>query len=349
MAAVISTAFFIRKKIAKKKDNQAWFSIIFIGIALIWSLTYLLINPILIGYGNPLGIDGMVSSHGKLYVVDYLASGGSRYSDPEACSRIHILDAATGTKILRFPAHEHGELTGVKGDSLIFHYYYDTGIFSASTGKLISKWNNKTLPKIFPELASGIDHVMIERSAMILELTTLDGNHWNLSLRTGNLWAAKQNNEHGKYIPTNRLYLNNDNELKIDDQPGGKILLKIDGSTDSQEIRYLKTDNGTVVNEDLKFIMGSFIAFSPQQKCFAVMSYETTKEIGFILTGVTLDGKTKLWELRQSELRPNDDRQYQLPTAFTFDNKTDILYFGMKDEVMALEISTGKILWRQKL
>jgi len=347
MVVLVIAAFYLHLR--KNKDVKFWFYCLSITLSSIWAITYFELNPIFLGFGNPCGVDGIVSAGGKLYVVDYLITSGSKYSDPEACSRIHVLDAKTGNKILRFPTHDHGELNGVKGDSLIFHFYYDTGIFSASTGKLIAKWNNETLPKIFPELASGIDNVMINRSNAILELTTLDGNHFNLSLKTGELWADKPNETREKYSPTNQIYLNNDDEIKIDNQPGGRTLLELQGIGNSQEIRYLKTDDDSVANENLKFIMGKFIAISPKQRCFVVISFETTKETGFILTGVSLDGKNKLWELTQTSLRPEDKRDFSLPTAWTLDNKTDILYFAMKDEVIALEILSGKILWRQKL
>ena len=79
------------------------------------------------------------------------------------------------------------------------------------------------------------------------------------------------------------------------------------------------------------------------------MSFETTKRIKFVLSGVSLDGKTRLWQLKQRDLRPNDRQEYPLSTASTLDNKTNNLFFAMQDEVIALEISTGRIIWRQKL
>ena len=59
--------------------------------------------------------------------------------------------------------------------------------------------------------------------------------------------------------------------------------------------------------------------------------------------------QNKLWELKQSTLRPDDEQKYPITTCGTSDNISDVLFFAMKDEVVALEIFTGNILWMQKL
>ena len=289
------------------------------------------------------------NSNGKIYVTDFLLAGGGEASDPMQYSRIHILDEKTGNKILRFPAGEEGDLRGIAGDSLIFWHYNTADIFSASTGKSISKWSNKTLPKIFPELSSGIENTMIGDQGKLLEITTMDGNHWNLSLATGKLWPEKSNQQRLKYIPSHQIYLHNDDQIEIDDQPGGRTLLELDGICQNQDIEYLTDVNDTVVNKNLKFLRGKFIALDQQKKCFVVLSYETTQKLRFILTGISLDGKDKLWELRQSSLRPDDDMKYPISVSWNSDTKTDTLFFAMQDEVIAVQMMTGTILWRQKL
>ena len=348
LAVFIIISLFYRQKILKSYISKRWFSAFFIVIAFIWLMTFILLNAMYLGYGHPDGVDGIVTSEGKIYVVDYILGGGSKVSGPGKYSRIHILDSKTGNKILRFTTGEHGALYGVKGDSLIFYGEDLVKIFSAEKGKLIANLNRKTLPKIFPELSSGIDNVMVSYADKILELTTLDGNHYNLSLQTATLSSNKQNKPKEEYSSTNKMYIQNENEIKIDDQRGGRVLMQMQSTDGNQEVRCLKNRNGSPVN-DMKFIMGEFIAVSERQKCFVVMSFETTKKTGFILTGISLDGQNKLWELNQSTLRPEDEKKYPLPTSWTLDKNSDALYFAMKDEVMALEILTGNILWRQKL
>lgn len=350
LAVLIIIFYFIKRKYLFFYTSTSKFfaGTLFYGIIFLWLITFFLLNPMFLGYGHPVGVDGMMSAGGKVYVVDYILTGGSKVSGPAEYSRVHILDASTGEKIRRFNLGEHSTLFGIKGDSLIFHGDNLVNIFSSSKGNLIAKLNRKTLPKIFPELSSGIDHVMISYSDKMLELTTMDGNHFNLSLQTAVLYPVKKNKEKKEYSPTKKIYLQNDNEIKIDDQPGGRVLMELRGENENQEVRYIKNRDGKIANE-LKFVMGEFIAVSERQKCFAVMSFETTKKIGFILTGISLDGQDKLWELKQSELRPGDKNEYPLPVSWTLNNDSDVLYFAMKDEVIAVEILTGKILWRERL
>ena len=341
--------FIKRKYIFFYTDTSKFLSgLLFYGIIFLWIITFFLLNPMFLGFGQPAGVDGMMSADGKVYVVDYILTGGSKVSGPGEYSRVHVLDAASGEKIRRFNLGEHCKLFGVKGDSLIFYGENLLSIFSASKGKSIAKLNRKTLPKAFPELSSGIDNVMISYADKMLELTTLDGNHFNLSLQTATLYPVKQNKERKEYSASKKIYLQNDNEIKIDDRPGGEVLLQLQGADGNQEVRYLKNRSGKIVNE-LKFVMGEFIAVSEPQKCFVVMSFETTKKIGFILTGISLDGQNKLWELKESSLRPGDKNEYPLPVSWTLNSDSDIMYFAMKDEVIAIEILTGNILWRQKL
>jgi hypothetical protein len=109
------------------------------------------------------------------------------------------------------------------------------------------------------------------------------------------------------------------------------------------------TDNDSVTNPNLKFLLGEFIALSEPQQCLVVLSYATTDKTGFLLTGVSLDGRQKLWELRQSALRPQDAATDALTYAWACDQAQGVLYFGMRDEVMAITMASGKQLWRVAL
>ena len=197
LAVLLIIFYFIKRKyIFFYTEASKFFSgLLFYGIIFLWIITFFLLNPMFLGYGHPAGVDGMMSADGKIYVVDYILTGGSKVSGPGEYSRVHVLDASTGEKILRFNAGEHCKLCGVNGDSLIFYGEDLVNIFSASKGKSIAKLNRKTLPKAFPELSSGIDNVMISYADKMLELTTLDGNNYNLSLQTASLYPVNKNKE----------------------------------------------------------------------------------------------------------------------------------------------------------
>ena len=95
--------------------------------------------------------------------------------------------------------------------------------------------------------------------------------------------------------------------------------------------------------------MGKFIAVSEKENCFVILSYETTKKTGLILSCFTLNGKEKLWELRNDLLRVEDDPEDPLTTESVMDDNSEKLFFAMKDEIICLDIKTGDIIWRQKL
>ena len=340
--------YFIRKRFITSNNGKGWTAFIYPGIMFIWIFTFLLLNAMYLGYGNPKGVKQVMVSDGKLYVADFLLGGGSRATSASPYSRIHILEPETGKKIFRFPTGESGELTGIKGDSLIFYGDDLLKIFSSSNGKLIAKLNRKTLPKIFPELSSGIDNVGVSHSEKMLELRTLDGNHYNLSMKTAVLYPAKNNKFDEEPELKNKLYINNEHEIVTNNKPGGTTLLQLDGDNGNQEIRYIKGRNNSKVN-DAKFLMGHFIAVSEKHNCFVILSYETTKKIGLTLTGLTLSEQNKLWELKHDSLKTEDDPEYPLTTAWAMDDNSGTLFFAMKDEVIAIEILTGSIIWRQKL
>lgn len=348
LAVVMILLYFIRYRFITSGKALLVTNVLYPLIMFIWIFTFLLLNAMYLGYGLPKGVTGVFISENKLYVVDFLLGGGSRATSPTKYARIHRLDPATGKKVLRFSIGERGELTGIKEDSLIFYGEDLLKIFSSSNGKLIGKLSRKTLPDIFPELSSGIDNVMISNSDKMLELRTLDGKKFNLSMKTASIYPVQKNLENNEKSKDNKLYINNEKELKTNVGPGGTVLLSLDGEDGNQETKYIKGKNGLKFNEN-KFLMGKIIALSERQNCFVVLSYETTKKTGLILSCISLDGREKLWELRKDSLKVEEDSDDPLTTESTLDSDSEKLYFAMKDEIISLDIKTGDILWRQKL
>jgi len=335
--------------LTRKWDSYIGKSYIGTAIAALLFFIYVLINPLLLGYGRPQGVSMILSKDDKLYVVDYMTSSNGKGFRPSHPNRIQILNSKTGDKLMRFHAGSEGELCGITGDSLIFYHYRDIEIFSASTGKSLAIWDNKTLPKVFSELSSGIDNTMMEDGYINYEITSLDGNKWILNLSTAKLSAFKGYEQNPKYIPTNKLYLEKGKAIRIDNKRGGSLLLKLENKSYNNEIKYLTNNKDTILNKDLKFIRATIIALDTIQNCFVVLSYTTTKKTCFILTGISMDAKSKLWELKQSTIRPTDKMEEPISISSDFNSKQEKLYFAMKDEIMALQISDGKVLWMQNL
>jgi len=348
LAVIMILLYYIRSKFITFRKVTVFFNLLFPLIIFFWVFTFLLLNALYLGYGHPKGVTGVILSENRLFVVDYLLGGGSRATSPTKYARIHILDPETGKKTLRFSTGEAGELTGIKGDSLIFYGEDLLKIFSSSNGKLIGKLSRKTLPDVFPELSAGIDNVMISRSEKVLELRTLDGKRFNLSMETASIYPELKNNKKDEKSKDRIIFINNEMEIKTNIGPAGTQLLTLGGDDVNQEIRCVKGKNGKKLNDN-EFLMGKFIAVSEKENCFVILSYETTKKTGPILTCFTLDGKDKLWELRKELLKVEDDFEDPLTIESALDNNSEKLFIAMKDEIISLNIKTGDIIWRQKL
>ncbi|MCX6157049.1 MAG: hypothetical protein WCK13_00915 [Ignavibacteriota bacterium] len=348
LSVVMVVLSYVRSKFISFSKVIIFINILFPVIIFIWVFTFLLLNALYLGYGHPKGVSGVMLSENRLFVVDFLLGGGSRATSSTRYARIHILDPETGKKTLRFSTGEAGALTGIKGDSLIFYGEDLLKIFSSSNGKLIGKLGRKTLPDVFPELSAGIDNVMVSRSDNVLELKTLDGKRYNLSMETATIYPEVSKNRYNEKSKDRTIFINNEKEIKTNAGPAGTVLLTLGGEDGNQEIRYIKGKNRNKINDN-EFLMGKFIAVSEKQNCFVVLSYETTKKSGLILTCLTLDGKEKLWELRNDILRVEDDSEDPLTTEYVTDDNSGKLFFAVKDEIISFDIKTGDIIWRQKL
>lgn len=348
LAVVMMLLYYIRSKFISFRKVIIFTNILYPVIVFFWVFTFLLLNALFLGYGHPKGVTGVIMSENRLFVVDFLLGGGSRATSPTKYARIHILEPETGKKILRFSTGEAGELTGIKGDSLIFYGEDLLKIYSSSNGKLIGKLGRKKLPEVFPELSAGIDNVMVSRSDKVLELKTFDGKRYNLSLETASLYPVVKSDRNYEKSKGKVIFIHNEKEIKTNAGPGGTVLLTLSGDGANQEISYIKEKNGNKV-KDNEFLMGKFIAVSEKESCFVVLSYETTKKTGLILTCFSLDGKEKLWELKKDSLKVEDEPEYPLTTEYAYDDNSGKLFFAMKDEIISLNIKTGDIIWRQIL
>lgn len=343
-------AYFIYVKFLSQKRWRWVYGAASLGLAFLWLMVTFLWNAEYLGYGYPDGIDGMVLARDRLYVVDYMLAGGSEGVDPTPFSRVHVLKAANGEEILRFPVGDHAVLMGVQGDSLILDCYNETKIFSAETGSCLVTWNSETLPEAFPELAVGIDNIAISREDKVLEITSLDGNHWVMGLGSSKLSPADPARRYADgFTPSKVRYIANSDEIRVGDQPGGRRVLHLDGIGFMQEIAYLKDSQDSILNRELNFIHGKMIAVNEAQGCIVILSFETTKQTGFILTGVSLDGRKRLWELTERGLRPEENLARELTYSWAADDAAGVLYLGIQDEVMALREATGEVVWRRGL
>ncbi|NVO04280.1 MAG: hypothetical protein HXX09_16425 [Bacteroidetes bacterium] len=347
---------------------------IIIAIPILLIFLSALINPIYLGYGHPAEIKEIEFIKGNLYVLDYIKTAGSKTSSGEACYRVHIIDPITGKKKLRFRIGNKSEILGVKGDTIVFSHYNDFAFYSISTGKELAVWSKETLPKIFSELSSGIDHIMwsggkepklefyqdntstsksstYSLSDRMMEITALDGKNWMLKpMETPSLVLSNKKNFLENYIPTKKLYVK-EHDILIDNEIGGSYFVQLESDNGNQYQRVLSRKD-SVINKDLSFVGGKFVAVCEKDNCYIIEHFETTKKQRFILTCMSMDGKTKLWEIKQSEFdktKIDPESNFEVSSTFSIDKEKGLIYFSIKREVFCAKLKDGSILWRTSL
>ncbi len=338
------------KKIYRRKEYTLWMRAINIGIPFLLIMVSALVNPIYWGYGRPVAIDDIRIANGKLFILDHIMTAGSRYDSGDPCSRIHILDPETGEKKVRFPVGYDGDFIGVHGDSLGISRYNDVAYFSIENGHLFTLYNRETLPKLFSQLSSGVDNFGWGDGRNIMEVTSLDGNNWNIYTQTGKIFPANVDVDvpKKKHVPSNKLYLH-DNSIMVDDQPINSELLEVEGKNGNQYQKYICNNRDSILNDKLVFLCGQTVGINQKDSTFFILHYETLKKEKFILTCVSLDGKRKLWEIKQSTFNPTYIyHDYYSPRVNT-DEHRGKLFFSIDKEVFAINMKDGQLLWRTKL
>jgi hypothetical protein len=296
-------------------------------------------------------IDEIHLEKGKLFVLDYTLSAGGRNSDPMACERLHILDPVNGEKKLRFRVGDQGRFVGVHGDSVCVARYNDVGYFSVTNGNLFSVYSRETLPGLFKELSSGVDNYMWGDGRNIMEINALDGTNWNLYTKTGTIYSADKKpktDSRPPYVPTYKLSIH-EREIRIDDGPGANVYLELDGVNENQHKLFIKNEHDSILNEDLFFLDGYPFGINLKDSCFYVLHFETLKKEKFLISCISLDGKRKLWEIKQSDFVADYKFPDPIVPCVEADAENGKIYFNIGTEIFAVTMKDGKLLWRTKL
>ncbi len=349
---IIVIYFFIVIWFNKKlfPDRIPWLvkSFFTIGVPFIWIVTLKMLNPALLGYGKSEGVNRLAVYDGKLFVIDYLvAAGGGRLSKGSPCYRLHVIEPATGNKIRRsslYNAYRPGSVR-FTGDTMILTQPSDVKFYSVATGKKINTWSSKTLPALFPQLSSGVGNLEPNSYKEKLVINSLDGNKWVLDIMS-NMIAPYDSHDQNKYEPTGKLYLDENNGIRRDDQRFGTTVVTY-GSVKGSDNKMMLMGPDTVLNRHISFLHGSIIAVSEKQDCFVIRDYDKTTETGVGFVCMSLDGHRKLWEVREKELRPGKEYEKRANTCYCIDELNHIFFANIKNEVYAINMSDGKLLWRQ--
>lgn len=340
--------FALRKYLRKNKPYTFTERLVVVGSCFVLLMLTALVNPIYWGFGQPKAVDDIRLINGKLLVLDHIMTLGSRYDAGEPRSRIHVLDPKTGTKIIRFPVGNDARLIGAHGDSVAVTRYGDAAYFSLTSGKEYAVYSRETLPGLFPQLSSGIHNFMWGDGRNIMEITSENGKSWNLYTATGMLYAAEKSRKRTADHSSARLYIH-DKEIRCDDQSFGSAYLKLSGTASNQHQFYICNRNDSVLNAGEVFLDGQPVALNLKDSSFVILHYETLKKEKFILTCMSLDGKRKIWEIRQSTF----NSEYKYPEAYEphveSDETSGTLWFSLDKELIAVGLNDGKLKWRTTL
>ncbi len=335
------------KQIYRRKDYTFGMRTINIAVPFVFAITSALINPMYLGYGHPAAIDEIRMINGRLIVMDHILTLGTRGADPDAYMRVHVLNAENGSKIIRFPAGNGARLIGIHGDSLSVARFNDVAYFSVTNGKQYVVYNTETLPKLFPELSTGVDNFMWCDDRNIMEMSSNDGKKWDLFTATGKLITEDAKRAKSK-IATYNIYIES-REIRREEETGDKVIVQLSGKGENQNQMYVTNREDSILNENLIFLVGLPVGIDIKDSCFFILHYETLKKERFILSCVTLDGKKVVWEIKQTQFNAD----YTYPEVYAphvgVDETSGKVFFSIDKEIFAVNIKDGKLLWRTKL
>jgi len=344
LALYVAAMLLIRKRCYPNSD-KLWPGALLYGLVpFLWIMTMGEVNPFALGYGKPYEITGITLKDGALFVKDYIMSSGSKATRGVRSYRMHVIDPETGQKKLRFLLGGGGVIMSIKGDSLIFGYSDAVISFSATSGRIIREWTAKTLPGIFPELKSGVNDFSLEKERQEINLTSLDGNKWTLNFMTSVL-VPYDGAEKEEKKTINKITLDKYGIYMYDGEHEKRVAALHD-KPDGERQQVLWGHNDVGLNDEV-FLEGKIVALSLKDSCFIVQHYETIKMLKVIFTCMSLDGKRKIWEVRQSVLRPHEFNDESLKVNSCIDEQNGIFFATMKDEIIALSIKDGKVMWRE--
>jgi hypothetical protein len=297
-----------------------------------------------LGYGRPYRVTEVNYADGKVYITDFIITSGARTSPGEPYNRVHVLDAGSGRRERRFPVGFGATFLTAAGDSVGVVHPGGVSYFSNRSGKKLFTWNKKTLPHMYPQLASGIDRFMWGDGRNIMELFAMDGSKWNLYTRSGKLFEANEEQPAGNYP----AWFINEYDVRSGNDPHGHAILQLGYKNDNQQQRYLCDAQNNQLNAEM-FLEGHPVALYSKDSTLVVLHYETTKKERFIFTCISKDGKKIYWKLKQTDLNASYrfDGRAEVPVAYDEDGGR--LFFCISKEIFAVALHDGKLLWRQKL
>jgi hypothetical protein len=334
-----------RKHLTGKKPWKYWVVYVYV-VPMVWVVMLGFLNPMVLGYGKPRDVVRLNSVGGNLYVTDFLLTSGGKSFSGSRCFRMHVIDPQTGERKRRFLIGNNGYVTSVHGDKLAFSHANSVDFYSITTGRVLNKWTVETLPKLFPQLASGVKSMEPYKADSEVTVSSLNGNKWVLSISHNSIapYVEPKDNRH---IPTGKIYLDG-RYIRIDNEQLGTTLITL-GNLKNSDQKQMICSRDTIINRHVVFLHGEIVALSVSDSCFVVRDYDNINRIGVDYTCMSLDGKRELWQIKERMLRPGDSKKEPIATSCCIDEPNHLFFVNMETEVIAVGMKDGKVVWRKTL
>lgn len=348
---LIPLYYLFRSKIRKGKENSFGEVCVVMGYAFVVVMTAGMANPLWWGYGTPEAVREIRYADEKLLVIDHIRTMGSETDEGTPCSRVHVIDPATGEKLLRFTLGEEADLISLHGDTLVVQQYNDATAYSLTDGRRLVTYSTETLPDLFPELASGVNNLTWSYGCSRLDITANNGAMYELDLTTGWFYEATVENQEREMEVTEKLYCDGD-EIRFDDVENGYYAptrYSLGGVNGNQYTLYFKDNRDSVLTKQVSFLDGEFVGVNNKDSTCFILSYETLEHQQFVLTCLALDGKEVVWQIHQSQYNGEYDFNDYCKPHTGYNESTNQLTFWIEHDVYCVDAATGKLLWQTSL
>ncbi|HXC03579.1 MAG TPA: hypothetical protein VNZ86_02435 [Bacteroidia bacterium] len=262
-------------------------------------------------------------------------------------NRLYVLDPLTGKRIHKTVIGDFSKFLSLKGDTLL----YQSGrgeyvLYDVSRNLSLANLNPETLPVQVKELSAGLESCEYDKDTRLLKAGAKNGQTYFIDPFTLKIQQSP--------VPV-VLTRNADVEaqrIRLD----SLHILCLKSKNNDDKLFQLCDKGGKLIGGDTTFLYAQFLGRSSKQKCFLVLSFETTDKSSFVITCFSYDCKP-LWKIKQPDLGATDlftqansaaSHDYGASLDFPYIQNESFL-FTVHGFVCAADLHSGKLNWKTRL